>query len=133
LAVTTPYHLQCVLELDLGIRDICDEKNSTVTKELPNEVPHGEINFLYRMALEKFSFFPFAISMDAWRWGVFNGSIPEKDYNSKWWEIRQKNQGIAPPTPRNSSSGGLDAAAKYHIVGNVEYIRYFISNILQFQ
>ncbi|CAG7830987.1 unnamed protein product, partial [Allacma fusca] len=25
LAVTTPYHLQCVLELDLGIRDICDE------------------------------------------------------------------------------------------------------------
>ncbi|CAG7829384.1 unnamed protein product, partial [Allacma fusca] len=29
--------------------------------------------------------------------------------------------------------GGLDAAAKYHIVGNVEYIRYFISHILQFQ
>ena len=70
--------------------------------------------------------------MDSWRWGVFNGSIPESEYNSKWWEIRQRNQGVAPPSPRTNSVG-LDAAAKYHIVGNVEYIRYFISHILQFQ
>ncbi|CAG7831028.1 unnamed protein product, partial [Allacma fusca] len=71
LAVTTPYHLQCVLELDLEIEGLCDEDGSRSTIKA---VTDNDINFLYRMALEKFSFFPFAISMDAWRWGVFNGS-----------------------------------------------------------
>ena len=70
--------------------------------------------------------------MDSWRWDIFEGKINESDYNSKWWEIRQQHQGIAPPNSR-ANSEGLDAAAKYHIVANVEYLRYYISHILQFQ
>ena len=70
--------------------------------------------------------------MDTWRWGIFDGSISESDYNSQWWDIRRKNQGIVPPNPRNVTLG-LDAAAKYHIVGDYEYMRYFVSYVLQFQ
>ncbi|CAG7837457.1 unnamed protein product [Allacma fusca] len=106
LAVTTPKHLQCVL----------------VTKT--------DINFLYLMALQKIAFFPFAISMDQWRWEVFGGTLKEEDYTRRWWELRKENQGIIPPEERHSS---FDPAAKYHIVANVPYIRYFVSHILQFQ
>ncbi|CAG7835512.1 unnamed protein product, partial [Allacma fusca] len=128
LSVTTPKHLQCTLKLDLGYSSLCDQTASTKA-----DVTEADINFLYYMALQKFPLFPFAISMDSWRWGVFDGSIPEAEYNKKWWEIRQDNQGIVPPLERNLASSGLDAAAKYHISANVEYIRYFISYVLQFQ
>lgn len=77
-------------------------------------------------------FFPFAISMDSWRWEAFEGKLTPQQYNSRWWELRTKNQGIKAPSDR-SSTNLFDPAAKYHIVSNVEYLRYFISHILQFQ
>jgi len=63
---------------------------------------------------------------------VSDGSIPEAEYNKKWWELRLKNQGLSPPTPREDTDG-LDPASKYHIVSNTEYIRYYTANIFQFQ
>ena len=50
LAVTTPKHLQCVLELDLGLDIDCNEANPSTT---PTEM---DLNFLYLMALDKVSF-----------------------------------------------------------------------------
>ena len=44
---------------------------------------------------------------------------------------RERYQGIVPPVKRTEED--MDACSKYHIAGNVPYIRYFVSYILQFQ
>lgn len=47
------------------------------------------------------------------------------------WNLRHEFQGIESPVDRDESD--LDPAAKYHVVANVEYLRYFIAHIIQFQ
>nr|XP_046233461.1 angiotensin-converting enzyme [Scatophagus argus] len=114
LSVSTPKHLQTIRLLE------------TVTSD--NET---DINYLLKMALEKIAFLPFGYLIDQWRWGVFSGKIPENRYNSEWWYLRTKYQGICPPSRRTEDH--FDPGAKYHIPGNTPYIRYFVSFILQFQ
>lgn len=90
-----------------------------------------ELNGLMKTALNKVAFLPFGYLIDLWRWKVFNGNISEEELNSKWWEMRLKYQGLCPPVQRTNED--LDAAAKYHVIADVPYIRYFVSNIIQFQ
>lgn len=40
-------------------------------------------------------------------------------------------QGIKQPVDRSEED--FDAASKFHIVADVEYLRYFVSTIIQFQ
>jgi len=80
------------------------------------------------LIIHQIAFFPFAISMDSWRWEVYEGKTTPEQYNTRWWELRTANQGIVPPSSRDAAS--FDPAAKYHIVANVEYLRSEISNIL---
>ncbi|HEY0768164.1 MAG TPA: M2 family metallopeptidase [Steroidobacteraceae bacterium] len=89
------------------------------------------INQQMKMALEKIAFLPFGRLIDQWRWKVFSGEITPANYNSSWWELRRRYQGIAPPVPR--SEADFDPGAKYHIPSNTPYTRYFLSFILQFQ
>ena len=89
------------------------------------------INQQMKMALEKIAFLPFGRLIDQWRWRVFSGEIRPENYNSSWWELRRRYQGIAPPVPR--SEADFDPGAKYHIPANTPYTRYFLSFILQFQ
>ena len=89
------------------------------------------INRQMQMALDKIAFLPFGKLIDEWRWGVFSGAIAPEDYNSGWWNLRTKYQGIAPPVSR--SEADFDPGAKYHIPSNVSYTRYFLAYILQFQ
>jgi len=89
------------------------------------------INQQMKMALEKIAFLPFGRLIDQWRWRVFSGEITPGNYNSSWWELRRRYQGIAPPVPR--SEADFDPGAKYHIPDNTPYTRYFLSFILQFQ
>tara|TARA_X000000950_G_scaffold243510_2_gene299001 strand:- start:340113 stop:342026 length:1914 start_codon:yes stop_codon:yes gene_type:complete len=91
----------------------------------------ADLSLLLDTALDKIAFLPFAITVDQWRWGVLDGSTPEADYNTAWWELREANQGIVPPGPRPDDA--FDPGAKYHIPGNTPYLRYFLSYILQFQ
>jgi peptidyl-dipeptidase A len=91
----------------------------------------GDIEFLLRMALDKVAFLPFGLLVDQWRWQVFSGAVPPERYNAAWWELREKYQGVAPPTPR--SEDDFDPGAKYHVPGNTPYTRYFLAHILQFQ
>lgn len=90
-----------------------------------------DLNFLMRIALNKVVFLPYALSIDAWRWGVFDGRFPEARWNSEWWRLRRELQGVEPPVRRTEAD--LDAAAKYHVAINSPYIRYFVSSVLQFQ
>ncbi len=89
------------------------------------------INQQMKMALEKIAFLPFGRLIDQWRWKVFSGEITPENYNSSWWELRRRYQGIAPPVPR--SEADFDPGGKYHIPANTPYTRYFLSYILQFQ
>ncbi|MGH9459724.1 MAG: M2 family metallopeptidase [Vicinamibacteria bacterium] len=93
--------------------------------------PEAVINQQMKMALDKVAFLPFGKLIDEWRWRVFSGEITPENYNASWWELRTRYQGVAPPMAR--SEADFDPGAKYHIPANVEYTRYFIARILQFQ
>jgi peptidyl-dipeptidase A len=101
--------------------------------KLIDEIPPSEadIPLQLRTALDKIAFLPFGLLIDKWRWQVFSGETKPADYNKAWWELREKYQGVAPPTPRDESN--FDPGAKYHIPGNVPYARYFLARIYQFQ
>lgn len=90
-----------------------------------------DIGLLMKMALEKIAFIPFGLLVDQWRWKVFNGEITAENYNSAWWELREKYQGVKAPIARTETD--FDPGAKYHVPGNVPYSRYFLAHILQFE
>jgi len=115
LSVSTPAHLKKINLIDQHAEE--DEEM--------------DINSLMEMALNKIAFLPFGYLIDAYRWKVFSGEIEPATYNSKWWELRLKYQGLCPPVERTEDD--FDAASKYHVIANVPYIRYFVSHIIQFQ
>ena len=99
----------------------------------PDQVPSADkdIGLLLRQAMDKVAFLPFGLLLDRYRWGLFDGSIPEAETNTGWNALRTEYQGIVPPVERPAD--GFDAGAKYHIPGNVSYTRYFLARLLQFQ
>lgn len=114
LSASTPSHLKNIKLL----------KNDTMDAE-------AILNHLYVKGLDKIVFLPFAYMMDKWRWNVFQGKTTMDNYNCNWWELAAEFQGIEPPVHR--SEDDFDPGAKYHIIADVEYIRYYVSFIIQFQ
>ncbi|XP_017880117.1 angiotensin-converting enzyme isoform X3 [Ceratina calcarata] len=114
LSASTPSHLKAIKLLD----------NDSTDKE-------ANINHLYLKGLDKIVFLPFAYMMDKWRWDVFQRTVTPDNYNCHWWELAESFQGIESPVDR--SEDDFDPGAKYHIIANVEYIRYYVSFIVQFQ
>jgi peptidyl-dipeptidase A len=98
-----------------------------------SKVPSADkdTGLLLRQAMDKVAFLPFGLLVDKWRWGVFDGSIPQDGLNRGWNQLRLQYQGITPPVERTEAD--FDAGAKYHIPGNTPYARYFLARILQFQ
>ncbi len=92
----------------------------------------GDLEYLMRMALDKVAFLPFGLLVDQWRWKVFSGEITPDSYNTAWWELRRKYQGVGEPEPRRGRRD-FDPGAKYHVPANTPYTRYFLAHILQFQ
>ncbi|XP_074650798.1 angiotensin-converting enzyme-like [Tubulanus polymorphus] len=116
LSVTTPKHLK-----KLGLLAETDRFDD-----------YGMmINYLFRQAMAKIIFLPYSLTVETWRWAVFNGSISEQNYNQAWWEYRKYFQGLGPPVERTEND--FDAISKYHVAQFTPYIRYFISFIIQFQ
>lgn len=99
--------------------------------DAPKQSDEALINAQMKLALEKIAFLPFGKLIDQWRWGVFDGSIAPNRYNSSWWELKARYQGVQPPVARGEAF--FDAAAKYHVPANTPYTRYFLAHILQFQ
>lgn len=114
LSVSTPKHLAWI-----GL--LKDHK----------EDPESDLNYMYSTALEKIVFLPFGYIMDRYRYDVFSGKIPSSNLNGAWWDYVMKYQGISPPVKRNEND--FDPGAKYHTASDVEYMRYFISFVIQFQ
>jgi len=90
-----------------------------------------DIGLLMKMALDKVAFIPFGLMVDQWRWKVYSGEITPENYNSAWWELREKYQGVTAPIDRESNA--FDPGAKYHVPGGVPYSRYFLAHIQQFE
>ncbi|PDH69870.1 MAG: peptidyl-dipeptidase [Sphingomonadaceae bacterium MED-G03] len=99
----------------------------------PAKVPGADkdLGLLLRQAMDKVAFLPFGLLIDKWRWGVFDGSIPQGQYEKGWNDLRLQYQGIVPPVPRDETK--FDPGGKYHIPGNTPYTRYFLARVLQFQ
>lgn len=76
---------------------------------------------MFQLGLSKITFLPFGYLMDLWRWDVFSGKTAPEDYNCKWWELREKYQGVEPPLDRSEED--FDPGAKYHIISDVPYLR----------
>lgn len=113
--------------------------------------PEARINFLMKTALEKVAFLPFGLLIDRWRWDVFAGRasfgpgfnatsstwnapaarLSPAQWNDLWWAYRLRFQGVAPPVNRSAAS--FDPGAKFHVANDVSYMRYFLSENLQFQ
>ena len=92
---------------------------------------NADLTLLMRQAMDKVAFLPFGLMVDQWRWKVFSGEYSPAEYNSGWWELREKYQGLRAPNTRPEDA--FDPGAKYHIPGNTPYMRYFLAHILQFQ
>ena len=90
-----------------------------------------DIGLLMKKALDKVAFLPFGLMVDQWRWKVYAGEITPENYNTAWWELREKYQGVAAPIDRNVDA--FDPGAKYHVPGGVPYSRYFLAHIQQFE
>ncbi len=90
-----------------------------------------DIGLLMKMALDKIAFIPFGLMVDQWRWKVYSGEITAENYNSAWWELREKYQGVTAPVER--SVDAFDPGAKYHVPAGVPYSRYFLAHIQQFE
>ncbi|XP_071562887.1 angiotensin-converting enzyme-like [Temnothorax nylanderi] len=114
LSVSTPSHLK---KIDLLKDDSTDQE--------------ALLNHLYVKSLDKIAFLPFAYMMDRWRWNVFQGKVTPDNYNCNWWSLAEEYQGIEPPVDRTEED--FDPGSKYHIIADVEYIRYYVSFVIQFQ
>ena len=62
---------------------------------------------------------------------MFSGQVTPDQYNAAWWKLRERYQGVAPPSPRGEEF--FDPGAKYHVPANTPYARYFLASVLQFQ
>lgn len=98
----------------------------------PPKDARAVLNHQMKNALEGVAFLPFARLMDQWRWDVFSGAVTPDRYNAHWWELRRRFQGVAAPAAREEARD-FDPGAKYHIPGNVPYLRYFLARVYQYQ
>ena len=102
-----------------------------ITEEQASTAKEDPIGLLMKQALDGVVVVPWALMLDKWRSGVFNGDIDETNLNSSWWKLREYYQGINTSTER--SEDYFDPGAKYHIPGNTPYTRYYLARIMQYQ
>ena len=102
-----------------------------ISKDDAEEAKQDPIALLMKQALDGVVIVPWALMLDKWRSGVFNGEIDERNLNSSWWSLREEYQGISTSYPRSEKY--FDPGAKYHIPGNTPYTRYYLASIMQYQ
>ena len=117
--------------LTLSITPEYLKKINFINQDEADRAEKDFIGLLMKQALEGVVIIPWALMLDKWRAGIFEGDITEENLNESWWEMRKYYQGIAPPSERSEEY--FDAGAKYHIPGNTPYTRYYLARIMQYQ
>ena len=102
-----------------------------ISEDDAEEAKQDPIGLLMKQALDGVVIVPWALMLDKWRSGVFDGEIDESNLNSSWWSLREEYQGIN--TSNERSENYFDPGAKYHIPGNTPYTRYYLASIMQYQ
>ena len=102
-----------------------------ISEDDAEEAKQDPIGLLMKQALDGVVIVPWALMLDKWRSGVFDGEIDESNLNSSWWSLREEYQGIN--TSYERSEDYFDPGAKYHIPGNTPYTRYYLASIMQYQ
>lgn len=91
------------------------------------------MQLLLKEALNYVVFVPFSAgTMTRFERDLYAGALPANRWNSRWWELAARYQGIAPPEPRDER--WCDAATKTHINDDAaQYYDYAMSYVLLFQ
>jgi peptidyl-dipeptidase A len=92
-----------------------------------------ETKQLLKDALNYIVFIPWSTgTMSMFEHDLYSNNLPVDQWNSRWWELAKKYQGIAPPSVR--SQDFCDPATKTHINDDPgQYYDYALSFILLFQ
>ncbi len=100
---------------------------------VPEGVETDETKTLLKEALNYIVFIPFSAgTMTHFEHDLYVDSIPETEFNKKWWEYVNSFQGIAAPNERGEEY--CDAASKTHINNDAaQYYDYALSYVLLFQ
>ena len=106
-------------------------KINFITEEEALAAKEDPIGLLMKQALDGVVVVPWALMLDKWRSGVFNGEVDETNLNASWWKLREYYQGVTTSTERSEEF--FDPGAKYHIPGNTPYTRYYLARIMQYQ
>jgi peptidyl-dipeptidase A len=71
-------------------------------------------------------------TMSEFEYELYAKNLPANQFNARWWQIVQREQGITPPSVRDESF--CDPATKTHIIDDpAQYYDYALSTVLQFQ
>lgn len=100
---------------------------------IDENVEVDKIQFLLKEALDYIVVIPWGAGvMTDFEWELYSNELPKDQYNSKWWELKAKYQGIVPPYDRGEEF--CDAASKTHINNDpAQYYDYAMSTVLLFQ
>ena len=88
---------------------------------------------LLNEALNYVVFIPFSTGlMTEFENSLYADNLPEDRFNARWWGLKARYQGIAPPSPRGEDYA--DAASKTHIINDAaQYYDYALSYLILFQ
>lgn len=100
---------------------------------LPENVELDEIKLLLKEALEQVVLVPWGAGvMTEFEHSLYAENLPIDQFNSKWWEIKKKYQGIVPPSDRGEEY--CDPCTKTHINNDpAQYYDYALSIVTLFQ
>lgn len=98
------------------------ESDRQYQSKLMREINDFDVVLLLHMALAKIPAIPFQYMMDAFRWNLFNGTVPMKDANAFFWNMAISEQGIHPPDNKDRRDY-FDLGAKFHTSDNTPYTR----------
>ncbi|QNL20775.1 M2 family metallopeptidase [Hyphobacterium sp. CCMP332] len=100
---------------------------------VPEGVETDETKTLLKEALNYIVFIPFSAgTMTHFEHDLYVDSIPETEFNERWWEYVNTFQGITAPNERGEDY--CDAASKTHINNDAaQYYDYALSYVLLFQ
>lgn len=93
LSASTPTHLKKVKHIILtnGLFNCTHYFQINLLPDY-SDTEEDNINALLKMALERIAFLPFGLLMDFYRYDLFNGTVPKRDWNVHWEKLRYCNR-----------------------------------------
>ena len=98
-----------------------------------NDAEIDEMSLMLKEAMDYIVLLPWGAGvMTEFEHDMYAKDLSTEEFNKRWWELKGKYQGIAPPSDRGEEF--CDAASKTHINNDAaQYYDYAISNLLLFQ